>query len=248
MSFQEKYMLRVRKIFYLLSSLRGLYTFLRFRVVPSIEHRAVLSGDLSTVVDVGANRGQFALAARLYTDAMVYSFEPLIEAVSVLESLFSGDRSVKIFPYGICESKGERIINISKSDDSSSFLEIGKNQIENFPGTEASSTASVKTAPITNFLSPKDIISPAILKIDVQGYELVVLRSAEPILMKFDYVYCECSFVELYLGQPLCSEVIEFLAEFGFKLSGVFNTVYGSGGQAIQADFYFVREPIEQVR
>lgn len=165
----------------------------------------------------------------------------------VLTSLFKGDPHVTLVPYGVSDREGMEEIYVSRSDDSSSFLEIGEKQVLNFPGTEVRSVATVNIAPLTKFLSPDDIVRPALLKIDVQGYEKVVLQSASSILTDFDYIYCECSFSELYVGQPLSHEIIEFLAGFGFIFSGVFNTAYDSEGQAIQADFYFVREPTEQV-
>ncbi|HEB94406.1 MAG TPA: FkbM family methyltransferase, partial [Gammaproteobacteria bacterium] len=78
------------------------------------------------------------------------------------------------------------------------------------------------------------------LKIDVQGFEMEVLRGCEELLRRFQYVYVECSFVELYAGQAFADEIIAFLRERNFILDGVYNPCYDKNGRAVQADFFFV--------
>ena len=91
-------------------------------------------------------------------------------------------------------------------------------------------------------LSAKDIKSPALLKIDVQGFERGVLEGCKSLLASFSYVYVECSFLGLYTGQSLAPEVISFLSEFGFALCGVYNLCYDKKGIAIQGDFLFYKK------
>lgn len=56
--------LRVEKITPILGSKRLLWVLVRYRVLAGTERISVLSQELSTVVDIGANRGQFALSVR----------------------------------------------------------------------------------------------------------------------------------------------------------------------------------------
>ncbi len=86
------------------------------------------------------------------------------------------------------------------------------------------------------------IASPILLKLDVQGYELQALRGCETLLDAFAWVYCECSFVELYQGQALADEVIAWLRARGFALLGAYNMAFDHAGRAVQADFLFGRE------
>jgi len=83
------------------------------------------------------------------------------------------------------------------------------------------------------------------LKIDVQGFEYEVLSGCESLLEKFDQVYCECSFVELYSGQKLVPDVIQWLASRGYLLVGIYNPHYDDNGHAIQADFLFDRKKMD---
>ena len=71
------------------------------------------------------------------------------------------------------------------------------------------------------------------------GFELEALQGCESLLSKFEWVYCECSFVELYSGQKLTADVIDWLSSKVFGLKGMYNPVYDREGQSMQADFLF---------
>ena len=110
-----------------------------------------------------------------------------------------------------------------------------------FPGTKEVTTTEVHVAPLDEFVNADDLQIPAMLKLDVQGFEFDALRGCESLLKHFDFVYCECSFVELYTGQKLAWEVIDWLSARNFCLIGMFNPAYDLRGQAVQADFLFSR-------
>lgn len=213
----------------------------RHRVAAGVEHGRVLSGfECSTIVDIGANRGQFALVARkCQPDARVISFEPLPAAAAKFRAVFAGDDRVTLHEVAIGPGPGNVTIHVSKRDDSSSLLPITSTQVALFPGTEEVATATVRVAPLREFIPASDIKPPALLKLDVQGFELEALRGSEDLLDRFAYVYVECSFVELYTDQPMADEVIAWMRERDFKLDGKHNTVHDRDGRAIQADFLF---------
>ena len=221
---------------------------LRHRVAAGVEHVRVLSAlDCRTVVDIGANRGQFALVAcRCLPQARVISFEPLPAAAAKYRALFAGDDRVTLHEAAIGPVSGNATLHISRRDDSSSLFRITARQVDLFPGTEEAATAVVRVAPLRDFVSVADIHAPALLKLDVQGFELEALRGCEELLGYFAYVYAECSFFELYAGQALADEVIAWLRERSFKLCGVHNVDYDRDGRAIQGDFLFARNHLPQ--
>ena len=77
------------------------------------------------------------------------------------------------------------------------------------------------------------------MKIDVQGYEMEVLKGSSNYLKYFNYIYVECSYIELYQNQALAFEIIKFLDSLSFNLAGVYNNYYNKKGQVIQSDFLF---------
>lgn len=234
---------RTLKIIRLLPVASYRRTLWRYHVAAGVEHEAVLRGiDCRTVVDIGANRAQFALVARrFFPHARITSFEPLPAPVAKFREVFAGDDRVTLHEVAIGPVAGNATIHVSRQDDSSSLLPITATQVALFPGTAESATAIVRVAPLREFIPAADILPPALLKLDVQGFELEALRGCEDLLDRFAYVYAECSFVELYGGQALADEVIAWLRERGLRLRGVHNTVHDRNGRAIQADFLFAR-------
>ncbi len=211
---------------------------LRYGVGAAIEHRQALTGlDIGTIVDVGANKGQFALlAAEVFPDATVYCFEPLEEPAARLRKMLG--TGVTLFETAIGRSESHGVIHVSRRANSSSLLPIAK-QSEVFPGTELREKRVVSVAPLTKYLSAENLKQPALLKIDVQGYELEVLKGCAELLFVFQYIYLECSFVELYHGQSLAGDVILYLLRRNLQLSGVYNQVDDSNRRPVQADFLF---------
>ena len=209
-------------------------------VLVGAEHRHVLRPDLTMILDIGANRGQFALAARQWSpNARVVSFEPLLGPARIFRAVFGEDPKVRLHEVAIGPEQSECEIHVSAADDSSSLLPISSLQTSLFPGTREVATAKVRVAPLMAFIGPEDVAAPAMLKLDVQGYELEALRGCESLLDRFAYVYVECSFIELYQGQALADEVIAYLRGRGFWLCGVYNLAYDRQGRAIQGDFLF---------
>lgn len=223
---------------------RGRYrrAFLQHGVAAGVEHEPLLKQiSCRTVVDIGANRGQFALVAgEIFPDAQIFSFEPLTQPAETFQRVFAG-RPVKLFPVAVGPTRGRELIHLSARDDSSSLLPITPAQSALFPGTEEVATVTVDVSPLADQLCQEQIIAPALLKIDVQGFELSVLKGCEELLPYFRFAYIECSFVELYEGQAMASEVIAWMATNGFALRGAYNSSFDLVGRAIQADFFFSR-------
>ena len=194
-------------------------------VAAAIEHRRMLESlNCKFVADVGANKGQFALAVRSYLpEARIVSFEPLDAPANIFETIFSGDERVKLYRYAIGDKDEESVIHISSSEDSSSLLPITEKQSTLYPGTNEVYRRIIKVKRLSHVLKKEQILQPALLKIDVQGFELSTLKGAVDLLDAFEYIYVECSFVELYLGQSLAYEVLAFLSKYGFNLSGIYN-------------------------
>ena len=231
---------RLNKILRAISSTRFLGALFFHRVLAGVEHRRVIVADLATVVDIGANRGQFSLAVRGYArKARVIAFEPHAEAATVFKRLFKGETKVTLHQVAIGPESGETTLHVAAADDSSSLLPITTLQNRLFPGTFEIRTEIVKVGRLGDFVGSEEIVSPAMLKLDVQGYELEVLRGCEEMLKRFRYVYAECSFMELYTGQVLVDDIIAWLRKGGWRLSGIHNLVYNKAGQSVQADFLF---------
>ncbi|MCX6082318.1 MAG: FkbM family methyltransferase [Chloroflexi bacterium] len=242
MVIQEKF----KKLIWIFQTSNFFKVLLLHGVAAGVEHSSVLkslrSEKIQTFIDIGANRGQFALIAHeQFPEAKIVSFEPLRDPASVFRRVFALVPGIVLHEIAISPREENKIIHISSSDDSSSLLPISNLQNKLFPGTAEKTTCVIQAKPLDAIIGAKEISSCSFLKMDVQGYELEALVGCKSLLPLFEYLYIECSFVELYIGQALAHEVISYLFQFDFVLTGVYNLHYDKKGIAIQADFLFAR-------
>lgn len=216
---------------------------LRHWVAATVEHADALGGlKLRTVVDVGANRGQFTLfALHTFPAARIVSLEPLAEPAARFRRVFAKERRVTLHHAALAPETGQSTMHVSGHDDSSSLLPITARQGQLFQGTAEVRTETVRTGPLSEFLDSASIEEPALLKVDVQGYELEALRACGELLDRFAYVCVEASFVELYQDQVLADDLIAWLQEHGYELVRTYGGSSDEHGRRIQADMLFCR-------
>jgi FkbM family methyltransferase len=212
------------------------------RVAPAIEHRELLrSLNCDLLLDVGANRGQFSLIARMeHPRCRIHAFEPQPGEASVYRRIFDGDALATLHELALGDQPGEADLHISRRRDSSSLLPIGELQAKLFPSTEEVGIHRVKVVTLDSQSPQWSAARRILLKLDVQGFELGVLRGAIETLRHCAYVYAECSQIPLYTGQALYPEVAAFLAGHGFQPVRQLNEQHDQG-RLIQADHLFAR-------
>jgi FkbM family methyltransferase len=212
------------------------------RVAPAVEHRKLLASlapDL--LLDVGANRGQFSLVVRAtHPRVPIHAFEPQPGEAAIYRKLFASRPGVLLHELALGDQLGEADLHISRRKDSSSLLPIGDLQAKLFPSTEEVGTHRVQVVTLDSLKAHWATAKRILLKLDVQGFELGVLRGAPETLRQCAHVYAECSEVPLYTGQALYPEVAAFLAVHGFRPLQRINEQF-DGDRLIQADHLFGR-------
>ena len=211
--------------------------------VPAVEHIGLIrrtAPDL--VLDAGANRGQFSLAVRRATrGAQIIAFEPLDSAADLLAETFRDDDRFTLRRVALGAELATAEMQVTASDDSSSLLQVGSTQIDLFPTSRVVDTQEVSVTTLDEELADVQLLNRTMLKIDVQGGEFALLKGARKSLQAIRHIYVELSFVDLYVGQSLASEVVAWLAEEGFELVDVENLTRARQREAVQADFLFER-------
>lgn len=238
-------MRRVRKLISILRVAPYRAALLRHGIAAAVDHQDALGAlDFQTVVDVGANRGQFTLfAVNSFPAANIISMEPLGAPAARFRRLFAGERRVTLHQAALGPTAGQTVMHVSGHDDSSSLLPISVTQERLFHGTKEVGTETVRTGRLGEFIADELIAEPSLLKLDVQGYELEALRACGELLSKFTHVCAEGSYVELYEGQVLADDLIAWLRERGFDLVLSYGAVTDEHGKTIQVDMLFERMP-----
>jgi FkbM family methyltransferase len=209
------------------------------RIAAALDHFR-----LPTVVDVGANVGQYSAGLRAsgYRGRII-SFEPLADAFARLSRRCAYDPGWTASRTALGGEPGELELNISANSDSSSLLPITSAHTWAAPGSRYLGVEKVPVTTLADVLPLYDI-DPARtwLKIDTQGYEARVLDGAGDRLGEFAAVQLELSFVPLYAGQALFDELVERLTMAGFALFGLEAGFSDPRtGRTLQCDGVFVR-------
>ena len=219
------------------------FAFFRYLIAPSYEHNNIIKNiiNVKSFLDVGAHKGQFSLLVNsLFPKKNILAFEPIRSEYLIYKKIFKNNKNVKCFNVGLGSKIETKKLYITKSKDSSSFFKPNKIQNNLFRNTNIVSTESVKIKKLSSFLSK--LKKPIFLKIDVQGYELEVLKGAD--LNQIQYIYLEGSYLKLYENQPLIKYIIKYLSNRNFKLTGEYNLVKKNNNK-IQADFLFKNNKIK---
>ena len=205
-------------------------------------------------MDEGGNRFQPLYDSGILT---VVGFEPDRDALEALEA----KARVNHRYHSYCLGDGKvGTLHLTAYPGCSSLYEPNPDVVDLFTpmGTERGSNFHVKEKvqiETTRLDDIQELEAPDILKLDIQGAELDVLRHGVKTLESAVIIESEVEFLELYKGQPLFGDMQVFMREQGFVLHK-FVDVVGRGirpfqlgdnrhapiSQLIWADAVFIRD------
>lgn len=196
-----------------------------------------------TIIDGGANVGQFARAAsEAYPGAAIISFEALPDVAATLRANLADCARVRVVQSAIGASDGQLEFHRNAYSPSSSALKLHRNHLEAFPEALPTETISVPVARLDTVLAHEELPGPVLLKLDLQGFEIHALRGAEEILGRVDFILLETAFRPLYEGEVLFPELHAYLVERGFRFLRPLDVLEGPDGTIIQMDALFGRK------
>jgi len=172
----------------------------------------------ATVLDVGANAGQFAseVFAAGWKGRLV-SFEPIGECHRALSEAAIANPSWFVPPpMALGSSTSQESINISRNLVSSSLLQLGTACVDTNDATSYVRTENVSVRRLDDVIEPQ-WTAPYVLKIDTQGFELEVLKGAPETLVKTRALMIEISLAPTYQGVPRLGDLVNFIDDAGFR-------------------------------
>jgi FkbM family methyltransferase len=184
-----------------------------------------------SIVDVGAAQGHWArMAAKIWPQATIFGVDPNESNVAELEAT---KRDVPQFDYRRAFLGPERKqVRYADRSDQTSLLDVADEH-----------TATAEMVPLDELVADHHLAQPELLKLDVQGFELEVLRGAQRTLEGCQAVLAEVSMVRFFQTVPLAADVISFLADHGFAWYDVMGIYRRQSDDALaQMDLMFVRE------
>jgi len=180
----------------------------------------------NSIIDVGAANGIISINyAKKYKLAKIYSFEPIQSTYKILFNEIQQYQNIIGINKGLGNQSKTIKINKVKNITSSSIYNI-KNEIENkffSDYLEKNGSESIVLSTLDKEIPADEIIN--ILKIDVQGYELEVLKGGIKTLKHTNIIVLEMQNHELYIGAPKYYALDEYLRKINFILYDIIPSV-----------------------
>lgn len=187
--------------------------------------------NISGVIHVGAHFGQEYWDYKNAGVPNIVFFEPVPSTFEVLRKQVPDSVICHNVALGNSNSKIEMNIETTNSGQSSSVL-LPKLHLVDYPHITFTEKITVDMFRLDDFL--KNTRDYNFMNIDVQGYELEVLKGSSNLLKEINYVVCEVNNCELYENGALHDEITDFLSRHGLNLIEI-NWLAKSWGNAYYA-------------
>jgi FkbM family methyltransferase len=186
-------------------------------------------------VDGGAASGTWAERfKRIFPQAKVLCIEPREDAQAALKALAARRSGVQVAQTLIGDTEGA--VDFYEHRDQSSMLRDNGDK----------PWGVVRQAQLTTLdrlIGALKLPVPDLIKLDLQGAELIALRGATQCLAETQAIILEVSFIPLYHNAPSLAEVVAFMAERGFRLWDILSLWHRPlDGATAFGDFLFLRK------
>jgi FkbM family methyltransferase len=202
-------------------------------IPPALERLRINNFLPTSIFDVGAYSGEFSKLCRVnWPSAKLTCFEVLPHRVAELRSWCEQDGNAVVIET-LLGAKITRAVPFHEMETASSVLE------EQIPRKVPVRCFPMQT--IDEVVRSKGVAAPDFLKLDVQGYELEVLKGAHDTLPRVSAVLAEVNLIDIHKGTPLLDELVLFMRDMGFVTYDICGLARRPLDRALwQADFIFV--------
>lgn len=190
----------------------GMYDYLKRLQIQGVKPKIIY--------DIGSCVGHWAsIAHKIFPEAIIYCFEPNQDLYRVYETNENGELIIKgmeftrVYPILLSDEDG-REVNYHYSK-----VHIGGNSYYRENSPFFNEFVKMKTTRLDSV----DIPPPDLVKIDVQGAELDVMKGGVEKLKNTRHLVVEMQHVDYNQGAPKVDEGIEYIRSLGFTYKEVVN-------------------------
>ena len=184
--------------------------------------------NIDKIIDVGAHKGEF-LEKMLKIEKVnsFYAFEPQKDIFDILNQKFSKNNKITLLNYALDKEITNKNLQINKFSMTSSLAEINEKslylKLKNFLTRSKSNFVDeyeVQTNTVDNVF--KDVkLEKTLLKIDVEGFEMNVIKGSKIKLKEIPYILIENQFGNHYKNSNF-NDIKDVLLKYNFVESKKF--------------------------
>lgn len=195
---------------------------------------------LHSVIDAGACVGHWTrLLRRVFPDARVLMIEPQQQHAEALTEFASKTGGRFVVASSLLGPPGLKDAAFVVLDDGlggtgSSVLAENSNVPRH--------VVTLPVVTLDDLIRQHRMPPPDLIKLDVQGYELEVLKGAASALLTCQFVLMEVSLWPYNQGSPLLAEVVGWMDAHGFRAYDIFDISRRGDGVLVQVDILFVNK------
>jgi FkbM family methyltransferase len=222
-------------LFYMCGVLEPELTYLIKRLLPSRHF----------FLDIGANVGYYTvLAAMINPECRIHSFEPSPSTFGVLSENVAANHllNVQVHQLALGDKTGTLKFNIY-ADQAFNSPGAGTNDKHHFFKNGPLRVIDVPSVRLDEFLAEHHLPQPDIVKLDVEGFELFVLKGANKLLASDNPPVLLCEVAPLWLKRfgLAPSDLFQYVEKFGYQTLGL--TPYG----LVRKELFERYSPIEDI-
>jgi len=207
--------------------------------------RIFASAPSLSVVDAGAHHGQTTTEyLKYFPGSRVIALQPEPENFAIARQALApfSDR-VELLPCALAETDGSVSLRRTSHSGAHSLLEVGDMRYYDAP-VETLAPIEVQAVSLDSLCVSRRLDRLDILKMDIQGAELLALRGASSLLARqaIGLIALEVLFQPLYRNQPTFWDIADHLRSLGYALQGIHDQRYRAVNHAVLrwADAVFV--------
>ena len=208
----------------------------RQNLYQSLKHINKLGFEPNTIFDIGVAKGTIGLY-KAFPKSFFVLIDPLEQYESCMKKIIKKYKGI----YKVCavaDKNETRKFNLHPNhmDGSSLLKEETGNKIDGYE-------IEVNTKRIDDIVVEESLKGPFLIKIDVQGAELQVLKGAINTLKNTEIIALEVSLFKFMKDAPEFFEIVCFMKEYGFVTYDILKAIYRPLDNALgQVDMVFVKE------
>ena len=208
------------------------------------KQKELLKDRCQTIFDVGANRGDTTMRyMELFNNPTIHAFEPFPETCSIFLENHKSHKKIILNQCALSSKIGTATLNVNNSVDTNSLLKSSNLGATSDVSCKTVAQIEIETNTLDNYCKQNRINQIDILKLDVQGFEIEVLKGAIEMLnlQKIKLIYTESYFVQQYVNQPLFHEIAAMLYQYNFTLQDIYDPYY-SPTNVLWCDAMFINK------
>lgn len=213
---------------------------------PQSLQQLLVTTESPVIFDVGAHTGEtYKDYRRRFSDASLHLIEPFEQSATLLKEIASTDERAHVHQVALSDVTGESTLHVNHSSATNSLQPLVSDAAARWGASTLTKQTEtiVKTVTLDSLCESLGISEIDIIKIDVQGTEMCVLKGAEQMFNAQNVGLLQMEYIaeSTYERQRPLHEYLEFFHSRNYQLLDIYQPIRRNG-KLLQCDLLFANQ------